>query len=353
MRDEFLPFAPPFYDEREVAAVAEALRSGWITTGPRTRDFESRFAAACAAPAALGCSSCTAGLHLALLGAGVGPGDEVIVPSMTFCATANVVVHVGARPVIVDVCPTTLCIAPAAIDAAMNERTRAVMVVHYAGHPAELDALQAVCRARGVTLIEDAAHAIGARYRGVAIGGAGNPAAFSFYATKNLATGEGGMLTGQPALIERARLLALHGMSNDAWKRYDKAGSWQYDVPQPGFKYNMTDVQAALGLVQLDKLPVMQARRRAVAARYAAGLADCAAVSLPPCAGHVEHAWHLYVIRLRRTALCIDRDRFVEELRRRNIGASVHFIPLHRQSYYRRACGVDAATCPQADAAFH
>jgi dTDP-4-amino-4,6-dideoxygalactose transaminase len=340
-RSDFLPFAPPLIGEEEIAEVVDTLRSSWITTGPKTRQFESDFAAYVQAPGALALSSCTAALHTALVTAGIRPGDEVITTPMTFAASVNVIEHVGARPVLVDVEPDTLNLDPRSVEAAVTPRTRAILAVHYAGHPADLDALWAIADAHRCVLIEDAAHALSARYRGRPIGGdaRGNPVAFSFYATKNLTTAEGGMLTAAPEFLAQARIVSLHGMSRDAWKRYDKGGSWYYEVMLPGFKYNMTDIQAALGLWQLRKLARFQQRRADIIAQYNRAFADEPALELPVVRPEVEHAWHLYVLRLRLGALTIGRDRFIQELSARNIGTSVHFIPIHLHPYYRDRYG--------------
>lgn len=336
LRPAFLPFAPPAIGEEEIAAVVDTLRSDWITTGPKTRAFEQQFADFLGAPGALALNSCTAGLHTALVTLGIGPGDEVITTPLTFAASVNVIEHVGARPVLVDVEPDTLNIDPGQIERAVTARTKAILPVHYAGHPADLDRIRAVARAHRLSILEDAAHALPARYRDRAIGSGANPTAFSFYATKNLTTAEGGMLTGDPEFLARARVISLHGMSRDAWRRYDKGGSWYYEILLPGFKYNMTDIQAAMGLCQLKKLEAFQQRRREVVAQYQAAFAHDQALEVPVARPEVEHAWHLYVLRLKRGALRIDRDRFVEELKERNIGASVHFIPIHLHPYYRQ-----------------
>jgi len=334
--------------QEEIDEVVDTLRSDWITTGPKTRRFETEFAAYLGAPGALALNSCTAGLHTALVTLGIGAGDEVITTPMTFAASVNVIEHTGARPVLVDVAADTLNLDPRALDAAVTARTRAVLPVHYAGHPADLDAIGAVASAHGLAVIEDAAHALPARYKGRLIGSGPNPVAFSFYATKNLTTGEGGMLTGDPALLDRARVVSLHGMSRDAWHRYDQGGSWHYDILLPGFKYNMTDIQAALGLRQLEKLAAFQRRRRQVVARYAAGFGDLDALELPAERPDVEHAWHLYVLRLRPGTLRIDRDRFIAELAARRIGTSVHFIPIHLHPYYRDRYGYAPESFPVA-----
>lgn len=339
VRDEFLTFAPPSIGEEEIAEVVDTLRSGWITTGPKTARFEEEFARFLGAPGALAVNSCTAALHTALLTAGVGEGDEVITTPLTFAATANVIEHVRARPVFVDVDPDTLQLDATRLEAAVTARTRAIIPVHFAGHPADLDAIETVARRHQLLVVEDAAHALPARFRGRLIGSGGNPVAFSFYATKNLTTGEGGMLTGDPEFLQRARIASLHGMSHDGWKRYAEGGHWFYEVLLPGFKYNMSDIQAAMGLAQLAKVERHQARRRAVVTSYQAAFAEHDAFELPVERPEVEHAWHLYVLRLHPGVLRIGRDRFIEELTQRRIGTSVHFIPLHLHPYYRDTYG--------------
>jgi dTDP-4-amino-4,6-dideoxygalactose transaminase len=297
--------------------------------------FERDFAQYVAAPEALALSSCTAGLHLALVALGVGPGDEVITTPLTFAATVNVIEHVGARPVLVDVQPDTLNIDPALVARAVTPRTKAILPVHYAGHPADLDALADIAARHGLAIVEDAAHAIGASYRGRAIGGGHNLTAFSFYATKNLVTAEGGMLTGEAELVERARMLSLHGLSRDAWKRFSQTGSWYYEVHAPGFKYNMTDIQASLGIWQLRKLAGFQKRREEVVRAYTETFRRFDSFQLPVARDDVQHAWHLYVLRLHDQSLRIGRDEFIEQLQARGIGVSVHFIPIHLHPYYR------------------
>jgi dTDP-4-amino-4,6-dideoxygalactose transaminase len=334
-REAFLPFSPPDISGAEIEAVVDSLRSGWITTGPKTKQFETEFTQYVQAEGSVALNSCTAGLHVALLALGIGPGDEVITTPMTFCSSVNVIEHVGATPILVDVSPDTLTIEPSHVAAAITSRTKAILPVHYAGHPAEMKELQALATTHGLAIIEDAAHAVPAYYEGQMIGGLGNLTAFSFYATKNLTTAEGGMLTGPKELLERARILSLHGMSRDAWNRYGANGSWYYEVVNPGFKYNMTDIQAALGLVQLSRLSEMQSRRRRIVAQYHAAFSAMPELEIPIEKPNVEHAWHLYVLRLNLEHLTIDRAQFIEELKIRNIGASVHFIPVHLHPYYR------------------
>ncbi len=351
-RASFLAFSPPLIGEEEIAEVVDTLRSDWITTGPKVASFEAEFAAAVSAPAALALNSCTAGLHTALAVRGIGPGDEVITTPLTFAATANVIEHVGARPVLVDVEPDTLTIDSTQIAAAMTPHTRAIIPVHYAGHPADMGPIHALAQAHRLLVLEDAAHALPASYRGRKIGSGSNPVAFSFYATKNLTTAEGGMLTGDPDFIARARILSLHGLSRDAAKRYEAGGHWAYEILAPGFKYNMTDIQGALGLWQLRKLARFQRRRREVVSAYQAAFAGEEALELPVERPWVEHGWHLYILRLRPPALRIGRDRFIEELAARNIGTSVHFIPIHVHPYYRDKYRYAADAFPVAYDAF-
>jgi dTDP-4-amino-4,6-dideoxygalactose transaminase len=338
-RRDFLPFSPPLVGEEEIREVVDTLRSPWITTGPKTRRFEEEFASFLHAPGALALNSCTAAMHTALACLEIGPGDEVITTPMTFTATANVIEHVGARPVFVDIERDTLNIDPERVAAAITPRTRALLPVHYAGHPAERDVLEGLARTHNLALIEDAAHALPAKFRGKAIGSSPNPVAFSFYATKNLTTAEGGMLTGAVDFLDNARIMALHGMSRDAWKRYDQGGSWRYEVVRAGFKYNMTDVQASIGLWQLRKQERFRRRRVEIVNAYTLAFGAEEALEPPVQRAHVEHAWHLYVLRIRPEQLRIERDRFIDELTARNIGTSVHFIPVHLHPYYRKKYG--------------
>jgi dTDP-4-amino-4,6-dideoxygalactose transaminase len=353
MRDTFLNFSTPVLGPEERGEVDEALRSQWITTGPRVRRFETEFARYVGAQHALALSSCTAGLHVALKVLDVGPGDEVITTPMTFCATANVVEQVGARPVLVDIDPVTLQIDPAGVEAAMTSATRVILPVHYTGHPCDMDAICELARAHNVRVVEDAAHALPASYGGRMVGSIGDLTAFSFYATKNLTTGEGGMLTGSdPELLERARAWSLHGMSRDAWKRYEQGGGWRYEVLFPGFKYNMTDLQAAMGLRQLSRLDDFQKRRLEIVARFQEAFGGHESFQTPRTGPNVEHAWHLYVLRIVPETLRIGRDQFIDELTARNIGISVHFIPVHVHPYYRDKYGWTPESFPVANDAF-
>ncbi|WP_306589637.1 DegT/DnrJ/EryC1/StrS aminotransferase family protein [Geothrix sp. 21YS21S-4] len=351
-RTDFLAYNPPTIGDAERAEVMDTLQSPWVTTGPKTHAFEGALKDYLQAPGVVALNSCTAGLHVALVALGVGPGDEVIVPSMTFCATANVVEHVGAKPVLVDVSPDSLTLSPEAVRAAITPRTKVLLPVHYAGHPAAMDELDALAEEHGLAVLEDAAHAIPTHYKGRLVGSRANLAAFSFYATKNLTTIEGGCVTGDPALVEKCRIIGHHGMNRDAWKRFDRSGSWYYEVVLPGFKYNMTDVQASIGLQQLKRLEAFQRRRREVVARYAAGFADLAALQLPVELPWAESSWHLYVLRLRPELLRIDRNAFIDELKARNIGTSVHYLPVHMHPFYRDKYGYLPEALPVAADAY-
>ncbi len=347
-----VPFFRPDIGEEEIAAVVETLRSGWLTVGPRTQAFEEAFAQAIGARCAVAVNSCTAALHLALDALDMKPGDEVITSTFTFTATGATIVHAGGRPVLADCDPDTLNLNPQDVARKVTPRTRALVPVHFAGHPARMDELLDIARRHRLTVIEDAAHALPARYRGRQVGTIGDVTAFSFYATKNLTTGEGGMLTMADAeLAERLRPRRLHGMSRDAWRRYTAEGAWRYDVSYPGFKYNMTDIGAAMGLVQLRRLPALHRRRQQIVALYNELLTDLEELELPTVRREVEHAWHLYVLRVRPERLTIDRDALIERLKAENIGTSVQFIPLHLHSYYRTAFGYRPEQFPVASAA--
>ncbi len=359
MRSEYLNFAPPLIGDEEVAEVVRTLRSGWITTGERAHDFEEAFADYVGAPAALAVNSATSAMHLALAALGIGEGDAVVSTTMTFTSTIHVIEHQRARPVLVDVEADTLNLDPNQVEAAVKRTkgVKAILPVHLYGHPADMNPIYEIAHRHGLAVIEDAAHALPARYQGRMIG-AGvdfdqpNLVSFSFYATKNLTTGEGGMLTGPPHLIEPARMWSMHGMSHDAYDRYRSGGSWKYDVVLPGFKYNMPDLQAALGLVQLKRLNAMQRRRREIVARYDDAFGPLQELETPYERPHVESAWHIYLLRLRRERLRINRDSFIAELKHRNIGASVHFIPIHQLSYYRHRYGLSPAQFPVAQREF-
>ncbi len=363
MRDSFLSFSPPSLGQEELDEVLDTLRSDWITTGPKTKRFEQEFVDYIGAPAALAVSSATDAMLVGLAALGLQPGDEVITTPMTFCSTIHVIEHLGAKPILVDVKPDTLNIDPIQIARAITPRTRGIMPVHLYGHPCDLDAIDAIAERHNLFVLEDAAHALPAKYKGRMIGSSMSNdqlpmppsplatrhlTAFSFYATKNLTTAEGGMLTGDPEIIGQARMWSLHGMSRDAFKRYSAEGSWYYEVVLPGFKCNMTDIQASLGLQQLKKLEGFQRRRREIVARYNEALALLPELQVPTVRPEVESALHLYVIRLNLERLQINRAQFIEELKMLNIGTSVHFIPNHIQPYYRDKYGYKPEDFPVA-----
>lgn len=349
---DFIPYALPLIGEEEIAEVVDSLRSGWITTGPKVKRFEEAFGAFVGSPHSVAVNSCTAGLHLSLLAAGIKPGDEVITTPLTFCATVNTILHVGATPVLADVDPVSLNLSVAEVARHITPRTRAVVPVHYAGNPCDMAAFRELADAHGLVLIEDAAHAIGTYHRGRHAGTFGDFASFSFYATKNLTTAEGGMIACRSEeAAERLRVLALHGMDKDAFKRYTAAGSWFYQVVAPGYKYNMTDLAAGLGLAQLARFEAMQAVRFSHVARYQEAF-GAAPFDLPPApiAEGDAHSWHLYLLRLRENELAIDRDAFAEALKERGIGISVHFIPIHLHPFYQQHLGFREGDHPVAEA---
>jgi|YelNatPaOPRAMG01_1025707.scaffolds.fasta_scaffold54762_2 UDP-4-amino-4,6-dideoxy-N-acetyl-beta-L-altrosamine transaminase len=350
---KFVPFASPLISDDEIAEVVDTLKSGWLTTGPKVQRFEKEFAQFVGSKYAIAVSSCTAALHLALVATGIGPGDEVITTPFTFVATANVILHVGAKPIFVDIRPDTFNIDVEKISAVITPKTRAIIPVHYAGQPCEMDEIMEIATKHKLLVIEDAAHAIAAEYKGRKVGTIGDVTCFSFYATKNLMTGEGGMVTTNHAeLAEKIRILSLHGMSKDAWKRYTATGSWYYEVLSPGYKYNMTDIQASLGIHQLQKLEIFQKRREEIVKAYNQAFAGLDAVVPPFVQPGVKHAWHLYVIKIVPERLKIDRNRFIEALKEEGVGTSVHFIPVHLHPYYREKFGFKRGDFPRAEEAY-
>ena len=353
VRDTWLPVALPWIGEREKQLVLETLESGWITTGPRADELGRRIAELSGARHGLAVNSCTAALHLALAGLRIGPGDEVVTSPYTFVASVNVIAHLGARPVLADVEPDTLCLDPGAIERAITPRTRAILTVDYAGQPCDYDAVLAIARDRRLPVVADAAHALGAAWRGRPVGALADVTAFSFYAIKNLTTGEGGaVVTDDAALMERIAILSLHGMDRDAWKRYAATGSWFYEISAPGYKYNLSDILAAVGIGQLERFGEFQRRRAELAAGYAARLRDVPEVRLPSVRPGATHAWHLYPIALDLERLTCDRARFIEELRAENIGTTVNFIPIHLHPHYRQALGHAEGAFPVAEDAY-
>lgn len=348
-----VPFHRADLGEEEIKAVADVIRSGWLTMGARTFEFERQFASYVGARYAIAVSSCTAALHLALEAIGLKPGDEVLVPTTTFTATAEVVTYFRAKPVFVDIDPTSLNLDHAEAEGKITRCTKAIIPVHLAGNPCDMDEILEIARNHKVHVIEDAAHALPSEYRGRRIGGISELTAFSFYATKTLTTAEGGMITTENEdYARRMQMMRLHGISRDAWKRYDSGGTWFYEVMEPGYKYNLTDLQAALGLVQLGKCDEMASERKRIAQYYNNSLASLASVELPSCAPDRVSSWHLYEIRLQLEQLRIDRNRFITELTDRGVSTSVHFIPLHLQPAYRRDYGCKPGDCPVAEREF-
>lgn len=337
MRYDFLPYYKPVIENDDITAVADSMRNGWLTTGPKVKEFESAFASASGVKHAIAVNSCTAALKLALVAFGVGPGDEVIMPALTFVAGAECVKQLGAEPVFCDVDEETLCITPASIRAVVGPKTKVVIPMHYGGQPAGIQKIVDSLQPLGIAVLEDAAHAVGTLDGGKWPGSFSDAAAYSFYATKNITSAEGGMLlTNRDDIADKVRILSLHGMDRDAWKRYMKGGTWKYDVVEFGYKCNLPDMAAALALSQLAKLKTMQDRRDHIAQRYMAALGGIPGlkplVRIPDAPD--RHSWCVFAITVGEAA-GISRDDLIEELRRRNIGTSVHFIPTHQFSAYR------------------
>ncbi len=340
VKEQIIPFHSADIGEEEAQAAAEVIRSGWLTMGPKTIEFEKQFASYIGAKQAVCVSSCTAALHLALDAIGLKQGDEVLVPTTTFTSSAEVVCYFKAKPVLVDVDAKTLCIDPVDAERRITEKTRAVIPVHFAGQPCDMDAIQAMAKRHGLRVIEDAAHALPTSYHGVRVGAISELTAFSFYATKTLTTGEGGMVTTDNGeLATRMRMMRLHGIGQDAWKRYSAEGSWYYEVLDTGYKYNLTDIQSAIGIVQLRKCDRMRKARAKVADRYTHMFAAESRLEVPTIMENCEIAWHLYPLRLNLETLSITRSEMIEELKNRGISTSVHFIPLHMHPYYKKTYG--------------
>jgi len=349
MRSSFLVFGSPAIEESEVEAVVKTMRSGWLGTGPRVGEFESTFRAYTGARHALALNSCTAGLHLTLMCLELKPGDEVITTPLTFCATANAVIHAGGRPVFADVEPGTMNIDPAKIEAAITPKTRAIIPVHFAGRPCNMDAIMDIAQRHNLPVIEDAAHATESVYKGRKIGNIADATVFSFYVTKNIVTGEGGMVTtNRQDWADRIKVLGLHGMSKDAWKRYSDDGFKHYDVLYPGFKYNMMDLQAAIGVEQMKRVGPYHARRQAIWAAYNKAFANLPLILPAAPEANTVHALHLYTPLLDISKVKMTRDEFQGRLHERNIGTGVHFIALHLHSYYRKTFGLKPDDFPNA-----
>ena len=354
MQDNTIPFHRPSIGPEELQAVREVLESHWLTTGPVTQKFEREFAAFVGSKYAVAVNSCTSALHLALDAVGITAGDEVLVPSYTFAATAEVVVYLGARPVLCDSLPGGFNIDPADAARRITSKTRAIIAVHIAGEPCDLQALRQLAELHSIHLIEDAAHALPASYAGQRIGSISEITAFSFYATKTITTGEGGMLTtDDQAYATRASIMRLHGISGDAWKRYTSQGSWYYEIIDAGFKSNMPDLLAALGLAQLKKAEAFHQRRCEIADLYLRRLSSIEELKMPPTGNvNTTHSWHLFILRLRTEMLARNRGDLIQQLKEAGIGSSVHFIPLHLHPYYRDRYGYSSGDFPHAEDAF-
>lgn len=347
-----IPFHRADIGDAEVQAVCDVLRSGWLTMGPKTLEFESEFAKYVGSPFAVSVSSCTAALHLSLEAIGLKPGDEVILPTTTFTSTAEVVTYLGARPVLADISPRTMNIDVVDVERRITSRTRAIIPVHLAGLPCELDEINELANMHGIRVIEDAAHAIPAAYKGRSIGSVSEITAFSFYATKTLTTGEGGMVTtANEKLAQRMRMMRLHGIARDAWKRYKLDGNWFYSVEAAGFKYNLTDLQAALGIVQLARCESMRQARRIIAKKYEEAFRQIPNLQVPLEIDDRIHAWHLYILRIDPDC-GVRREDLIAGLKSRGIGTSVHFIPLHLHPYYQQAWGYRPGDFPIAEAEY-
>ena len=354
-----VPFHRPAIGPDEEREVLDALRSGWITTGPKVKRFEREFAVYVGARNALAVAHCTGALHLALFALGIGPGDEVVTTPFTFTATAEVIGYLGARPVFVDIDPATFNIDPSRIEEALDHGThggaRVILPVHFAGQLCDMDRILAIGRYRGLKIVEDAAHAVGSARqmdgRGlVRAGTIGDLTCFSFYATKNITAAEGGMITTEDdELASKIAVASLHGMNHDAWKRYDSSGSWYYEIHDTGFKYNLSDVHAAIGVAQLKRADELMRRRQAIARTYNEAFGDDPTLETPQTEFGVEHAWHLYVLRLRLEMLRIGRNQFLELMRRRGVNTSVHFIPLNTMDFYQQRYGYRVGDFPIAE----
>jgi dTDP-4-amino-4,6-dideoxygalactose transaminase len=345
-----IPFHKSYTTDEDIAQVIEAIQSGWLTMGPKTVEFENEFKKAVKATHAIAVNSCTAALHLALKVIGLKENDEVIIPAMTFTATGEVIRYFNAIPVMIDVDRDTHNILPDAIERAVTPKTRAVIPVHFGGQPADMDEIMSVARKFNLYVIEDAAHCFPSFYKNRPIGNIGDITAFSFYATKTIACGEGGMATTEnKEYAENMRIQRLHGISKDAWKRYTKEGSWYYEVVDAGYKYNMSDLQAALGLSQLGKAELMWKKRKNIASTYSHTFLQSPHIQIPIEKNDRISSWHLYVIKLKLETLTISRNEFIEKLSEKNIITSVHFIPLYRHPYYKNICPVNLNNFPNSE----
>ncbi|MDO9066889.1 MAG: DegT/DnrJ/EryC1/StrS family aminotransferase, partial [Deltaproteobacteria bacterium] len=349
-RQAMLPFCPPDIGQEEIDEVVDSLKSGWITTGPKVAKFEQELAAYVGARHAMMLNSATSGLFLCLKALNIGPGDEVITTPYTFAASVNVILHAGARPVLVDVKKDDFNIDPELIEKAVTPKTRAVIPVHYAGRSCDMEAIGALAKKHNLTVIEDAAHAIGTEYQGKKTGSISRFTVFSFHAVKNVTTGEGGAVTtDDTAMAEKIKVMSLHGMNKDAWKRYAPGGKVQYDIVYPGYKFNMTDLQAGLGIHQLRKLERTLEKRRAIAARYREGFKDLPQLTLSGEDPDGRNCWHLYPLLLNLEKLSIDRNQVIELLKQENVSSNIHYTPVHLFSYAQEYLGYQKGDFPQAE----
>jgi perosamine synthetase len=347
-----IPYGRQSIDEEDIRAVVEVLRSDWLTTGPKVAEFEQAFADFVNTKDAVAISSGTAALHAAVYALGIVPGDEVIVPTMTFAATANCVVFQGATPVFADVDPHALLISPAQVEAKITSRTKAVITMDYTGHPADYDAIRSITNKHGIKLVADACHALGASYKERPVGSLADLSVFSFHPVKHIATGEGGMVTTNDSVLAlRMRRFRNHGITTDYHQR-EKQGSWFYEMVDLGYNYRLTDIQCALGLSQLSKLPRFLEKRRRIAKRYNDAFSHISNISPLAVSADVLHAYHLYVVKLNIESLGIDRMKLFQRLRQNGIGVNVHYIPVHLHPFYRNKFGTEKGLCPAAEAAY-
>lgn len=348
-----VPFSIPSISEIEIKLIEDVLKSGWVTTGPKAREFEGQFAKYIGCKHAIALNSCTAALHLALEAIGIREKDEVIIPTMTFASTGEVVTYFKAKPVLVDIDSDTFLIDVHKIEEKINKKTKAIVPVHFAGQSSDMDEIIRIAHNYDLKIIEDAAHSLPTKYKNCMIGTIGDITCFSFYATKAITTGEGGMAcTGNDEFAERMRIMSLHGISKDAWMRYSAEGSWYYEVVDAGYKYNMTDIAAALGIAQLKKCDQFYRRRKQIASKYTDAFKDITEIKLPVIRDYGTHAWHLYVIQLSLEMLKIDRAQFIKRMKEKGIGCSVHFIPLHLHPYYKKTFMYKPAEFPVATSVY-
>lgn len=353
MNKDYLLFHKPFISEEEINEMVDTLRSGWLSMGPKTIKFEEEFNKYIGAKKSVAVNSWTAAGHLTLEAFGIEKGDEVIVPTMTFPATAEIVCYFGAKPVIVDVDENTLNISLEEIEKAITSKTKAIIPVHYGGQPCDLDEIQQIAKTHNLKILEDAAHSLPATYKGKKIGTISDVTCFSFYATKTLSTGEGGMIcTNDMEIAERCAIMRLHGINRDAWKRYSESGSWYYEVVAPGYKYNFTDLQASLGLPQLKKVDMMWESRKSIAAKYMEAFKDFDLLTLPTIKSDRESSWHLFPVRINLEMVTKNRAQIIEELKTNNVGVGVHFMPVHQHLYYSETFNLDDKNFPVASDSF-